>query len=94
MAPEEFLTEILEHGRMEEYGRMMRARTAGELMQPPVYVTVQDTIGDAFARMHDHDLEGLPVVDEALRPVGYLDRLELIKVWLWEHPTGEGDPAA
>ena len=85
VAPEEFLTEILDRERMEQYGRMVRARTAGELMEPPVYVTVEDTIGDAFGRMHDHDLEGLPVVDTELRPVGYLDRLELIKVWLQEH---------
>ena len=94
VAPEEFLTEILDRERIEEYGRMVRARTAGELMQPPVYVTVKDTIGDAFARMHDHDLEGLPVVDEGLRLVGYLDRLELIRVWLQEHHADERGPTA
>ncbi len=92
VAPEEFLTEILDHERVEEYGRMVRARTAGELMQEPVYVTAEDTIRAAFALMHDHDLEGLPVVDEELRPVGYLDRLELIKVWLKEHRSRESDP--
>ena len=94
VAPEEFLTEILDRERMEEFGRMVRAHTAGELMQQPVYVTVEDTIGDAFARMHDHNLEGLPVVDRELRPSGYLDRLELIKVWLQEHHSGESDPPA
>ena len=90
VAPEEFLTDILDQGRMEAYGRMVQARTAGELMQPPVYVTVHDTIGGAFALMHDHDLEGLPVVDEEQRPSGYLDRLELLKVWLQEHRSGAG----
>ncbi len=91
VAPEEFLTEILDRERVEHYGRMVRARTARELMEEPVYVTAEDTIRVAFARMHDHDLEGLPVVDEELRPVGYLDRLELIKIWLKEHRTRESD---
>ncbi len=94
VAPEEFLADILDRDRMEQYGRMVRARTAGELMQPPVYVTAEDTIGDAFSRMHEHDLEGLPVVEENLRPSGYLDRLELIKVWLQEHRSGEGGATA
>ena len=88
VAPEEFLTDILDRDRMETYGRMVHARTAGELMQPPVYVAAEDTIGDAFGRMHDHDLEGLPIVDAERRPVGYLDRLELLKVWLREHQSG------
>lgn len=94
VAPEEFLTEILDRERMEQYGRMIHARTAGELMQRPVYVTVEQSIGEAFGLMHDHDLEGLPIVDAERRPVGYLDRLELIKVWLQEHRPGESGDAA
>jgi CBS domain-containing protein len=82
VAPEEFLTEILDRERMAEYARMVRAHSAGELMQEPVYLSVQDTYGEAFARMHDCDLDGLPVVDGASRPIGYLDRLDLIRAWL------------
>ena len=92
VAPEEFLTDIMDRERMEEYARMVHAGTAGELMKEPVYVTAEDTIGDAFARMHDHHLAGLPVVDEEMRPTGYLDRLELVRVWLQEHHSGDGDP--
>lgn len=94
VAPEEFLTDILDRERMEEYGLLVRARSAAELMQAPVYVTVGNTIGDAFALMHDHELEGLPVVDDDVRPIGYLDRLELIRVWLQGHPSaGTGSPS-
>ena len=94
VAPEEFLTDILDSERMEEYGRLVRAHSAAELMQTPVFVTVDDTIGDAFALMHDHELEGLPVVDQDLRPIGYLDRLELIRVWLQGHPPASaGSPS-
>lgn len=85
VVPEEFISEILERERMEELGRMVRAERAGELMQPPVYVTLDDTVRDAFSRMHDHKLEGLPIVDEEMRPVGYLDRFQLLEVWIREH---------
>ncbi len=94
MAPEEFLTDIMDRERMEEYARMVKANTAGELMEEPVYVTAKDTIGDAFACMHDHHLAGLPVVDEEMRPTGYLDRLELVRVWLQEHHLGDNDSSA
>ena len=94
VAPEEFLAEILNRERLEEYGRMVRAGVARDLMLEPVFVTVEDTIGDAFARMHDHNLEGLPVVDAKRCPTGDLDRLELIKVWLEGHQSRDHSPSA
>ena len=85
VAPEEFLADIFDRERMEEYGRMVRARTAGDLMRPPVYLTAADTIGEAFKLMREEDLEAVPIVDDEMRPAGYLERLELINVWLQEH---------
>jgi CBS domain-containing protein len=87
VVPEEFISKALERERMEELGRMVRAERAGELMQPPVCVALGDTVKDAFRRMHDHKLEGLPIVDEEMRPVGYLDRFQLLEVWIREHPA-------
>jgi CBS domain-containing protein len=87
VVPEEFLSEILEPERVEELGRMVRAEVARELMQPPVFVTLEDTVRDAFIRMHDHELEGLPIVDHEMRPVGYLDRFQLLEVWIRRHPS-------
>jgi CBS-domain-containing membrane protein len=93
VVPEEFISEILERERIEEVGRMVLAERAGELMEPPVYVTLDDTVRDAFSRMHDHKLEGLPIVDEGMRPVGYLDRFQLLEVWLRAHrPRVSGSP--
>lgn len=94
VAPEEFLADIFDRERVEEYARIVHAHSARDLMQEPVYVTVDDTVGDAFGRMHDHDLVGLPVVDEELHPCGYLDRLELMKIWLKEHHSDEGGGSA
>jgi CBS domain-containing protein len=91
VVPEEFIADLVESEGMEEVGKMVTAATAGELMEPPVYVALDETIKDAFGRMHDHKLEGLPIVDEAMRPVGYLDRFQLLEVWIRQHgPRSSG----
>jgi CBS domain-containing protein len=93
LVPEEFIAEILERGRVEEVGKMVLAERAGELMQPPVYVTLDDTVRDAFCRTHEHKLEGLPIVDGEMRPVGYVDLFQLLEVWIREHrPRVSGSP--
>jgi CBS domain-containing protein len=93
VAPEELMSDVLERGRIEEIGRLVRAERAEDLMQPAVYVTLDDTVKDAFGRMHDHKVGGLPIVDEEMRPVGYLDRFQLLEVWIREHPReSRGSP--
>ena len=87
VAPEEFISDILKREHIEEIGRMVRAETAGELMQPPLYVALDDTVKHAFVLMHDQDVGGLSIVDDEMRPVGYLDRFQLLEVWIREHPS-------
>jgi CBS-domain-containing membrane protein len=86
LAPEEFLVEMREMTDVEEFGRISRAETARELMEAAVYVTMGDTVREAFIRMHESKLEGLPVVDEAMKVVGYLDRFQLLRMWLKGRP--------
>lgn len=82
IAPEEFLADLGDVEGLEEFGRMTRAKTAGDLMEEPAYVTEDDSVRDAFAILHERDLEGLPIVDLEMKVVGYLDRLHLIQLWL------------
>jgi len=91
VAPEEILTEILVRDNVEELGKISRAGAAREFMQQPAYVTMDDTMKDVFVRMHENNLEGLPIVNEEMRPVGYVGRLELLRVWLRTHPRRAGD---
>lgn len=90
VAPEEFLADLLAAGGVEEFGKLSRARSARDLMQPAVYVTMEDSVREAFSRMHERRLEGLPIVDEEMRVVGYLDRLQLIQLWLQKHRREAG----
>ena len=62
--------------------RLSRAATAAEMMSPPVYVHEHETIVDAFRKMREANLRGLPIVDAEMIVIGYLDLLELVLVWL------------
>ena len=89
VAPEEFLADLMGTEGVEEFGRLSRARTAKELMEEPAFVTMDDTARDAFARMHERKLEGLPIVDAEMKVVGYLDRLQLLQLWLKRHEKSD-----
>ena len=82
IVPEQFLGEILDYERVLEYATHLGARIAGDIMLPPVFVHPDDTVRDAFTRMHRADLIGLPIIDAAGHIVGYVDQLELLLVWV------------
>lgn len=85
VAPEEFLVGLRAFENIEEFGKISRARKAKELMQPPVFLTREDSARDAFIRMHENKLDSLPVVDEKGRVVACLTRLQLVRLWLQKH---------
>jgi len=93
VAPEEFLVGLRAFENIEEFGKISRARNAKELMQPPIFLTREDSAKDAFIRMHENKLDSLPVVDEEMRVVACLSRLQLVRLWLYKHRKwAEGAP--
>ncbi len=82
IVPEEFLGEILDLEGALKYAGHIRARTARDIMLPPVSVQRDETVRDAFERMHHAKLNGLPITDGDGRVVGYVDQLELLLVWV------------
>lgn len=88
IVPEEFLGVIADVDDVMEYARHIHARTAGDIMLPPVSVQRNETVRDAFEKMHKGRLNGLPIVDEQGRVSGYIDQLELLLVWV--RATGRG----
>jgi CBS domain-containing protein len=76
--PEEFLREIHDLEEAMEFAERTRMRTAADAMSDPVWVKQGETVKDAFERIHEHGLAGLPVVDERYHVVGYINLLELI----------------
>jgi CBS domain-containing protein len=78
--PEEYLSEIHQLEDVMEFAKRSRMRTASDAMQAPQWVKRGETVKDAFKRMHEHHLSGLPVVDDKYRVVGYINLLELLAV--------------
>lgn len=82
IVPEEFLGEIQDLDAAMKYAAHIAARTASDIQLPPVSVRRDETCRDAFRRMHDARLNGLPIVDDVGKVVGYVDQLELLLVWV------------
>ena len=89
VVPEDFLVGMRGIEDVEEFARISRAKTAGELMEDAAYVTMDDTVREAFSRMRERKLEGLPIVDEGMKVLGYLDFLQLLRLWLSRHGRRE-----
>jgi CBS domain-containing protein len=82
IVPEEFLGEILDLEGALKYAEHIGARTARDIMLPPISVRPDETVRDAFERMHAAKLNGVPITDADGRVVGYVDQLELLLVWV------------
>jgi CBS domain-containing protein len=76
--PEEFIAESTDIEKTMSFADKTRILTAEDAMIPPVWVKCGDTVKDAFKRIHDNDLPGLPVVNDTYQVIGYINLLELI----------------
>jgi CBS domain-containing protein len=85
--PEEFLSEVTDLDDALQFAEKAGMRTVADAMKKPVWVTRSETVQDAFKRMHEHDLPGLPVVDDRYQVVGYINLLELMAVCLDSEST-------
>ena len=65
---------------MMAYADKTRLITAQDAMIPAVWVKRGDTVKEAFKRMHDNKLPGLPLVDERYQVIGYINLLELLSL--------------
>jgi CBS domain-containing protein len=82
IVPEEFLGEIADYQQALKYAKHLGAHTAKDIMLDPVAVRMSDTVRVAFERMHRTKLNGLPIIDEEGKLIGYVDQLELLLVWV------------
>ena len=92
--PEEFLGEISDLDEAMEFANRSHMRTAADAMQDPVWVKKGETVKDAFKRMHEHDLAGLPVVNDLYHVVGYINLLELLAICMKKEEDVSGEDGA
>jgi CBS domain-containing protein len=78
--PEEFLADISDLEDVEKFAERSRVRSVSDAMADPVWVKRGETVKDAFERMHDNQLTGVPMVDDAYRVVGYINMMKLLSI--------------
>lgn len=89
--PEEFLSEISDLDKVMQFAGKSAMRSASDAMEEPVWVKRGETVREAFKRMHEHKLSGLPVVDEQYHVVGYINLLELLAICLKRDGEASGE---
>jgi len=87
--PEEFLSKISHLDDVIEFADISRMRTAADAMQEPAWVMRDESIKDAFKKMHERHLSGLPVVDESYRVTGYVSLMDLLSVFLGDRSASQ-----
>ncbi|MEK6256182.1 MAG: CBS domain-containing protein [Chloroflexota bacterium] len=87
--PEEFLSEITSLEALMDYADKTRSQTAGDAMCPAVWVSSGETVQEAFKRMHENNLPGLPIVDDLFQVIGYINLLELLSLSIQVKKSGK-----
>src|SRR3990170_1974951 len=90
---EELMAEVTDLESAGRFGREVGAHVCRDLMGPPVHLTRDSTVADAFRAMHEHQYSGLPVVDDQMQVVGYVDLLELALRYLDQLPASSAPEA-
>jgi CBS domain-containing protein len=88
--PEEFLSQIADLDDVRQFADINRMRTAADAMRAPVGIHADETVKEAFKRMHEHHLPGLPVLDESNRVTRYVDLISLLGLFLDRGRAGPG----
>jgi CBS domain-containing protein len=78
--PEEFIAETTDIEKTMSFADKTRILTAEDAMIPPVWVKCGETVKDAFKRIHENNLPGLPVVNDTYHVIGYINLLELLAI--------------
>ncbi|OGO39730.1 MAG: hypothetical protein A2Z04_08415 [Chloroflexi bacterium RBG_16_57_9] len=82
ISPEEFLSDTTDLAQVAEFATRSRVARACDAMQGPVWVKRHETVREVFKKLRDSELEGLPIVDDELHVIGYINITELLAVWL------------
>jgi CBS domain-containing protein len=76
--PEEFISEVTDLEGAKSYAMKSKILTAADAMEAPVWVKQNEKVKDAFKRLHENNLPGMPVVNDTYHVIGYINLLELV----------------
>lgn len=81
VVPEEFLSEARDLEDALHFAQLSSTRTAGDAMIPAVWVKNEETLKQAFRKMHENQLSGIPIVNDRYEVTGYINLLELLAIY-------------
>lgn len=85
--PEEFLSETHDLADAMRFAKLSGTHTAGDAMIPAVWVKKDDTLKEAFQKMHENRLSGLPIINDRYEVTGYISLLELLGIYTRSRKT-------
>ncbi len=80
--PEVFVDNVMDYEKIISFSEKGRQPIASDIMIDPVYVHETDDLDKALQVMRVNKMEGLPVIDEHYRVVGYVNLLGIMAVCL------------
>ncbi len=81
VVPEDFLSKTHNLKSALRFAKLGGTRTAGDTMIPAVWVKPEDTIREAFHKIHENQLSGIPIINDRYEVTGYINLLELLTVY-------------
>jgi CBS domain-containing protein len=81
VVPEEFFSETRDLEDALRFAKFSGTQTAEDAMIPAVWVKKEDTLKDAFRKLHDNQLSGMPIINDRYEVIGYISLLELLAIY-------------
>lgn len=91
VVPEEFLAESIDFDKVMDFAKLDQTRTAGDAMLDPVFVTEDDTVKDAFIRMHENQLGAIPIVNHKQEVISCISRIDLLLLYAKHQKQARGE---
>lgn len=79
--PEEFLSETRDLENALQFAKLSSTDTAADAMIPAVWVKEEDTLKEAFYKLHENQLAGIPIINDLYEVTGYINLLELLAIY-------------
>jgi CBS domain-containing protein len=79
--PDSFLKDAEQYERAVRYATINIERPAADIMSNPVFINSNSTVEEAFIKMKQLKLPGLPVVNKHYRVIGYITMQEILSLY-------------
>jgi CBS domain-containing protein len=79
--PDSFIQDAEKYEQVLKFAQINSDRPAVEIMSDPVFVNSNSSVEEAFIKMKQLKLPGLPVVNKHYRVIGYITMLQILSLY-------------